>query len=68
MIKFDDIFTISTMLAQNTEAMKHRLRKLLDIYADMKQAKLESEQQSSRHADYRDDEPWGREYSKRRLA
>ena len=69
MIKFDDTFTISTMLAHNTETMKHRLRKLLDIYADMKRADLESEQQQdSRYFDSReDDEPWSGEFRKRRL-
>lgn len=34
LIKFDEIYKISTMFDQNTLTMKNRLRRLLDIYSD----------------------------------
>ena len=71
LIKFDDIFRISTMFKMNTEGMKHRLRKLLDIYADLEKERLSSELESSPFSTGRDsyeDSPLGREYNKGKIA
>ena len=62
LVKFDDIFPISTMFNQNTEAMKQRLRKLLDIYIDLEEDDLQREKGVDR--DLNKDDSFGRKHNK----
>ena len=72
LIKFDHIFKISTMFNTNTAEMKTELRKLLDMYVELKTEKLQSEIEASRLAEgkdiYQEDVPFGKEFQRKKLS
>ena len=72
LIKFDHIFKISTMFNTNTAEMKTELRKLLDMYVELKAEKLQSEIEASRLAEgkdiYQEDVPFGKEFQRKKLS
>lgn len=67
LVKFDEIYKISTMFELNTQTMKNRLRKLLDIYSERDNHEIAPQEESEQKKVNRQQTFLGKEYNRNKI-